>query len=526
MRLVTVTAHRLFVAFLLALAAVAVGAGAAVRERAAMPAAPPPVVVPELGGAPPVVSVSRPHGKRRAAAPVERHRRVLPRGDDVRAALRRALLIGAIDRRHWRAYRATDRRARRALRLLHGARRAELLSVVRTVDGLAASGRLTASRQPLAFLTLRRNVDVWARRSFPHPAERMTFGDDPAVFQYYAGRGVQYHPLASAGRINALVQPCLRSVAARRCRPGKLRRSLDRLVSLSTRRGNFRAWEYLFSYGGGSAPGVSGMATATAAQALARGSKALGLPRWRRAALESLGVFDAPPPLGVRSGDHYLMYSFNPGLRIQNGFLQAVIGLHDVAKLTGSKRALRLYKRGERSARATLAQFDTGAWSLYSRAGRESPLGYHRLVTGFLAGLCSRHAGPGYCAQQARYSRYLREAPRLAVSAPARVRKGRHFATRIWLNKGSSVEVRVRDRVGVYSSRRLWLSRGSHRLGWRSRLTGRSSVVVRAVGPEGRRAVRRAVVSVTKPPRARRSPRKGGARNGGRARGRSGSADR
>ena len=517
------TPHRLYLAFLLALAAVGVGAGAAIRERAAVPDSPPPAYAPEVREAPPVVSISRPRGEERVVAPKTRKRRPrLPRGNDVRAALRRALLIGAIDRRHWRAYRATDRRARRALRKLSGARRGELLAVVRTIDGLAASGRLTASRQPLAFLTLRRNVDVWAKRSFPSPAERMTFSDDPAVFQYYAGRGVQYHPLASAGRINALVQPCLRSLAAKRCRPGKLRTALDRLLSLSTRRGDFRAWEYLFSYGGGSPPWVSGMAQATAAQALARGWKAFGLARYRTAAVESLGAFRAPPPLGVASGRHYLMYSFNPGLRIQNGFLQAVIGLHDVAKLTGSKSAWKLFRAGEREARATLAAYDTGAWSLYSRSGRESPLGYHRLVTGFLAGLCTRKAGPGYCDRQARYSRYLREPPRVSVSAPSRLRRGRVGVARFSLSKVSSVVVRVRDRVGTVMARRMSLPRGAHTIGFRPRLSGTTTISVHAVGPEGRRAVKRTSLTVTKPPpppkrrKARKSPGKGDGRGGGR----------
>ena len=41
-----------------------------------------------------------------------------------------------------------------------------------TVEGLAASGRLTASRMPLAFLTLRRNTTVWRLRPFPAPSAR------------------------------------------------------------------------------------------------------------------------------------------------------------------------------------------------------------------------------------------------------------------------------------------------------------------------------------------------------------------
>ena len=86
------------------------------------------------------------------------------------------------------------------------------------------------------------------------------------------------------------------------------------------------------------------MSQATAAQALARGAEALGRDDYRRAALSALGAFDAPAPTGVAAGGQYVMYSFDPGLRILNGFLQSVIGLHDVADLTGSTRARRLYR--------------------------------------------------------------------------------------------------------------------------------------------------------------------------------------
>ena len=99
------------------------------------------------------------------------------------------------------------------------------------------------------------------------------------------------------------------------------------------------------------------MTQATAAQALARGADALGDPRYRDTALSALGAFDAPPPLGValrRGGGEYLMYSFNPGLHILNGYLQSVIGLHDLAELTGS-HARAAAVRGGRAGRARVA---------------------------------------------------------------------------------------------------------------------------------------------------------------------------
>ena len=69
-------------------------------------------------------------------------------------------------------------------------------------------------RVPLAFLTLERNITQWRKRPFPSAGERMTFGRDPAVFQYFPGRGVQFHALGTAGVANALAKPCQTAAAA------------------------------------------------------------------------------------------------------------------------------------------------------------------------------------------------------------------------------------------------------------------------------------------------------------------------
>jgi hypothetical protein len=479
----------------------------------------------------------------------------MPTGTDARAVLRRALLSGTIDRRRWARWHRDLRQARRAVGRLPGARRAELASVLGTVEGLAASGRLTASRMPLAFLTLRRNTTVWRTRPFPAPAARMTFGRDPAVLQYFPGRGVQVHGLATAGRANALAAPCLRLVDARRaravaravrfaaarrlgsarrvlrprvpasargprgaCRPRALQRRLDRLVALSSRRGGFRAWESLFAYGGGTPPWVSAMTQATAAQALARGAKALGEPAYRRVALAALGAFEAPPPLGVSvpsvGGRQFVMYSFAPRLQILNGTLQAVIGLYDVAHLTGAREARRLFRRGERAARRMVAAYDTGAWSRYSLAGRESTLGYHELVTGFLDGLCTRTSRPVYCDRAARFDRYLHEPPRIRLTVPARLREARPAAFSAWVSKVSAAEVTVRDRRGVVLDRTGELPRGRYRYAFTPRRPGRYTVKVTATGPEGRRAVAEARVRAMarpKPKPKRKAKRRAGA---------------
>jgi hypothetical protein len=372
----------------------------------------------------------------------------------------------------------------------------------------------------------------------PRPGERRTYPRDPLVFQHYAGHGMQLHPLASFGRANALTAACLRRrraldrharaeaertarirrtgerPVARRvalhgapCRERRLTRMLDRLVALSSTRRGYRAWEYQFAYGGGAPLWVSGMAQATAVQALARGAVALRRPDWMRAAREALGAFEQAPPAGIRlaGGDgaaQYLMYSFAPGLQILNGHLQAVSGLHAMAELSGSRRARRLYRAGDRAARRVLAAYDTGAWSLYSRDGREATLGYHVLVRDLARTLCTGTGRRAYCAAGRRFGRYLTEPPGLRVRAPRRVRAGRLSSILLRLDRVSTVALRVGRAVPAAGTE---LERGRHVLVWRPARKGTARLVVDAVSRSGRRARRVLRVRVTPVPKPRRA---------------------
>ena len=445
-----------------------------------------------------------------APAPV---RPPLPVADDVKASLRRALLLGKLSREDWAWHRRSLWRTRVALRHLRGARRAELAAVLANLERLAAGGRLTASRMPVAFMELRRNLEVWTSRPFPAPGERLTFGKHPAVFQYYAGRGIHHHPLASFGRANQLARACT-AVRAEgpRCRPRALRRALDGLVALASRRGDFTAWEYLNAWGGGTPPWVSGMSQATAIQALARGSVALDEPRWAAVAEDALGAFEAAPPVGVSapaaSGRHYLMYSFDPQLRILNGFLQSLIGLHDMAALTGSERARRLFEGGERAARASLTAYDTGAWSRYSRGGRESPLGYHELVGTFLDRLCFRKVADDYCTLGERFARYEQEPTRVLVAQIPRRREGHRVPIGFAISKLSTVTVSVKGRHGLAMRRRMSLPRGSFHVAWTPGRAGPFRVVVTAVAPNGQHSVVVRRFSVRPKPKRQRNPHK------------------
>jgi hypothetical protein len=420
--------------------------------------------------------------------------RRLRRSHTVAGALRRAWLVHAISRRTYDSRRHTWWRANGDLRRLTGIRRAELAAVVGMADRLARGRMLTFSRLEPVFLTIRRNREFWMSRPLPRPGARVTFAGDPVVFEYYAGRGLAIQPLASFGTANALAGSCLRLATRYRCRPNALRRLLRRMVTLGTERGGFLAWEYLVSFGGGAPPWISAMTQATGAQALARGHRALGDPRFRRAARRALGAFDRSPPLGIavgsRRGRRYTMYSFAPSLRILNGELQALIGLRDLARISGSRRARRLYLRGEPVARRAVRTFDTGAWSLYSEGGAESTLSYHRLLATFLVGMCRRSNRPTYCAAGRRFARYIRERPRVHVRTARRLRVRRPNAITFTLSKVSHVILQVRDRRGhVELSRGLHLPRGRHSVVWVPLLAGRHRLRIVAIGPAGTRVV-------------------------------------
>ena len=474
------------------------------------------VLAAPASAAPPDGSIESvgPAVRTQAAPPV---RAELPDGRTLRGALRRARMAGHIGAgEHARMLTVVDR-AQRAVRRLRGLRRAELVSVLAAAEALAGDGRLAASRLRQVVLTLRRNIDVFANGSLPAAAQRMTFGDDPLVFQYFPGRGVQLHPLATFGAANALAVPCLRErarrdrvrlrVAASRgfarrlgvergqwklrrpkfrpsaCRQRRLRRTLDRLAAVAVRRGGFVAWEYAFSFGPGGAFWISAMTQGTAVQALARGGLALGEPRYLELAEEALGAFDAAPPTGVgMPGARYAMYSQQPTLEVFNGFLQAVIGLHDHAELTGSRRSRRLYRRAEGVARGWIGTVDTGAWSLYSRGGREATLHYHQLARLFLDRLCDRTRRAAYCRAEARFRRYETEPPRLRLGVPRRTRAQEQATLAISLSKVSTVVVRA----GRWR-RVLQLPRGTHRVSWTPAERGARRITATATGPGGTR---------------------------------------
>jgi len=386
--------------------------------------------------------------------------------DPVRSTILKVARNGGIDAteragylRSWSSALSTERR-------LSGQRRAELGYVIGVVRRLAKAKKLGA-RLKVVFLILDRNREWWAKAGPPGSGARLRFDGSRVIFQYFPGKGLQFHPLANFGQANGYWYGK---------RNSDLRSLLDDLVSLSVDRGGFVTWEYYFDYGG-SPPWISGMAQGTAVQALARGAQRLNDPVYLEVAKRALGAFERSTPTGVHSvqgqDDWYPLYSFAPRLNVLNGMLQAVNGIRTYAEIAGDATAQRLFEAGDRTARRNISSYDTGAWSLYDRPGgkpgHEANLNYHTLNRDFARNLCKATKAESYCTESDRFTAYLKEPPKLdpAAAFPSPARAGKGVRIRFKLSKISRVNVVVRSESGrTYLGTGATFSHGERYFRW------------------------------------------------------------
>ena len=410
-------------------------------------------------------------------------RSVSPLGRPTRDALDGLLASGQIDQPNHHARTDTIKRALRAYRALTGTRKAELRAVITNADGIATAGDLTPSRLEPVFLTLERNTEWWTDGTIPANGARISFDPSQVIWQYYRGQGIELQMLANFGRVNALWK------AKRRA---DLRALVEELLPLASDRDGVLAWEYYFRFGGGAPPWTSAISQGTAVQSLGRAAALLGDPRLDEYATDALGLFEQPPPTGVREdtpdGAFYLIYTFAPDMLVLNAHLQATIGLYDFASLTGDPRAQALYAAGESEARVATPRYDTGAWSLYS-PGHEDDLSYHDLVTTFLRNLCDRTGEAVYCDTADRFDEYRVEPP-VVKRVTRRVRAGKPAAVKFSLDKISRVGMTITDPHGrTVLATSAVVGRGTHSFTWRSPArAGRYELRLSATDLAGNRA--------------------------------------
>jgi heparosan-N-sulfate-glucuronate 5-epimerase len=162
-----------------------------------------------------------------------------------------------------------------------------------------------------------------------------------------------------------------------------------RAIIAQVERGGERGGFFVHRWGNGKyerlgVPWVSALSQGTAISALLRGYQLLG----DESLLEEAGAmfFALGRPIeggGVRTVDDcghlwFEEYPMAPPSHVLNGFIFALWGILDFARVTGDKTAWNWWQGGVETLRAHLREFDCGFWSLYDLGYRElASMHYH-----------------------------------------------------------------------------------------------------------------------------------------------------
>jgi hypothetical protein len=315
------------------------------------------------------------------------------------------------------------------------------------------------------------------------PGGRVDVSDaDGIVYRWFAGQGLEFHPLASFSALD--------NHTAAHDEDGTATLA-QALLARAIPRGRRLIWEYSFPYGIGRPPWASGMAEALAAQALARAGALL---EDRALTVAASRAYAAVPSLLMETaaGPWIRLYGFNYET-VLNAQLQAVLSLAEYARTVGDEAAGSLAQRMAAAAKALLPRFDTGDWSRYELRGQYAPLAYEQYVTVLLSRLAAQTEDPFWADAASRFQHYL---------GPPQVTEGTPPPTLypqpqdgwldtasipITLSQRSSVTLAVAGKVFTYR-----LAGGTHVLTWTPPPTlapGTYPVTVSAISYVGRRAI-------------------------------------
>ena len=181
----------------------------------------------------------------------------------------------------------------------------------------------------------------------------MTFAGSQLVWQYFPGEGLQLHPLANFGKLNALAKSRRNDVDTAQL--------LDELLALGVPRGGGLAWEYYFDFDGGKPPWVSGLAQGTAVQAIARAAVRLDrLPELLAAIRAGAGHVHAGPADRACAWPRPRARTTAVLVRAgrcasSTGSSSRSSGSTTSAQLTGDPEAQRLFAEGDAEARVEVA---------------------------------------------------------------------------------------------------------------------------------------------------------------------------
>ncbi|HZD59525.1 MAG TPA: D-glucuronyl C5-epimerase family protein [Anaerolineae bacterium] len=211
------------------------------------------------------------------------------------------------------------------------------------------------------------------------------YGDGNLAYVYYPNYGVHFNPVTTANLALSLYSKGDRK---------KVVKIADELLDNAIVKqypgvGKYYIWENYFDLEFGNlkfpAPWPSGMAQGLILDVLGKAYKITGDRKYLRAGDMVLNSFKIPwNENGVTDSDEhgnwYLEVAATDKLKILNGFLFALDGIHNYYKETGNIKAQKLFDAGANEAKAHLHEYDLGYWSNYSlikgnRAGYE----YHKV---------------------------------------------------------------------------------------------------------------------------------------------------
>jgi len=376
-----------------------------------------------------------------------------------RKGLRLEVARGRLEPTEADSYYATIASAAAARRHMGQVSRTNLAAVLHDV---AAQWKGYRPPRALAlFSMLDFNARYLSSHSLP-PARTDVVGDEGVIYRSFPGQGLQFHPLGEFARLNSLLNTG---------RQDQAQTLAAALLERAVPSGRGLTWEYYFPYGG-PAPWTSGMVQAVATRAFAvAGDLAT-----------SAKAYTALTPLlrELPQGPWVKLYSFSR-MAVLNAQLQTVVSLSKYAALAQNPDVLALRDRMLAAANTLFRRFDTGAWSLYSLGGAESPLEYHRYDIVLLRKLEQITEDPVWGQRADRFDTYNFERPRVRVGVPRRPVSHR-AKIHVWISKLSTVTVRV-----GHEKTSVALSRGSHLVRWdvSGLRPGRYAVRVRATDLSG-----------------------------------------
>jgi hypothetical protein len=365
-----------------------------------------------------------------------------------RGGLDRAVAAGWIAPREAEIYKRYATEAAAAANRLPGARGAAVAGALASVA--EQSGAYDLPRAVALFEMLRFNTHYLGHSALP-AAGATAHDADGIAYRSVPGLGLQYHPLASFGRLNA-------HVTAGRY-PASIRLAYA-LMARARPSGNALVWETYFRTSGGRPPWTSGMTQAVAAQAFAR----TGFIPTAQAAYRAV---PSGHLLWLPQGPWIRLYHFNQDL-VLNAQLQTAISVAEYGRLADDAAARDLAAGLRRSAAALLPRFDTGDWSLYALGGGDAELTYHGYVASLLWKLERRTGDPFWGEWALKFRHYWRTPPRIepgppwpaVIPVPADGHR-EQAAIRFWTSKPGTVTLRIAG-----ETRSIWKPAGTNELWW------------------------------------------------------------